>query len=154
LAGQDAPAVFEATNRFVAWPQETVAFLKVRLRPSPDHSERIARLLTDLDSKRFAIRKKASETLETLGSSVKPALHKALADRPSLEVRRRIERLLERLEGLVASPEELRSLRAIEVLELIGTDGAQKVLRDLATGAAGARQTQEAKASLQRLRKG
>jgi hypothetical protein len=42
-------------------------------------------------------------------------------------------------------------LRAIEVLERIGTPGAQELLRKLAGGAAAARQTREAKAALQRL---
>ena len=44
-------------------------------------------------------------------------------------------------------------LRAVEVLERIGTPEARQVLAKLADGAPEARLTQEAKASLQRLAK-
>lgn len=47
--------------------------------------------------------------------------------------------------------EHLQALRAVEVLEWIGTPQAQEILRALAAGAPGARLTQEASASLQRL---
>jgi hypothetical protein len=42
-------------------------------------------------------------------------------------------------------------VRAVEVLELIGSDEARRLLRELAKGPAEARQTQEAKAALARL---
>jgi hypothetical protein len=48
-------------------------------------------------------------------------------------------------------PERLQALRAVEVLERIGTPEARKVLETLATGAPAARLTREAKASLGRL---
>jgi hypothetical protein len=44
-------------------------------------------------------------------------------------------------------------VRAIEVLEHIGTPDANELLQTLATGAPEARLTQEAKASLERLAK-
>jgi hypothetical protein len=42
-------------------------------------------------------------------------------------------------------------LRALEVLEQINTSQAQQILETLAKGAAGARVTQDAQATLQRL---
>jgi hypothetical protein len=60
--------------------------------------------------------------------------------------------LLEKLEP-ARSPERLRQWRALEALEGIGTPGACQVLRQVGEGAPGARLTQEAKASLQRLAK-
>jgi hypothetical protein len=45
----------------------------------------------------------------------------------------------------------LRTLRAIDVLESIGTPEAQQILRKLAEGAPGARETREAKTALERL---
>jgi hypothetical protein len=47
----------------------------------------------------------------------------------------------------------LRELRAVEILERIGTSGARQVLRTLAKGSPAARVTREAKASLDRLAK-
>jgi hypothetical protein len=48
-------------------------------------------------------------------------------------------------------PERVQALRAVEVLEWIGTPEARKVLEALATGAPAARLTREARASLGRL---
>lgn len=81
------------------------------------------------------------------------ALRRALSNRPSMEVRRRIEDVLSKLEPSTLPPETLQVLRAIEILEHIGTPTARRCLEALAKGAADARQTREAKASLRRLTK-
>ena len=51
----------------------------------------------------------------------------------------------------VPDPETIRTLRAIIVLERIGTPEARSVLETLGRGAPGSRETEESKASLQRL---
>ena len=116
--------------------------------PGPD-AHQITGWIRDLDSPRFAARQEASEALEKVGDLAKPALRKALSAKPSPEVRRRIEQLLTKVEQL--SPESLRAVRAVEVLEHIGSAEAKRVLERLAAGAEGARLTREAKASLDRL---
>ena len=50
-------------------------------------------------------------------------------------------------------PEELRDLRAVEVLEHVANAEARRLLEELANGAPAARLTREAKASLERLSK-
>src|SRR5262249_42594622 len=85
-----------------------------------------------------------------------PSLRKTLKGRPSLEVRRRVERLLLKLENddqPPLPPARLRELRAIEALEMIGTDKAKAVLKELAKGTPEDRLTEEAKLSLGRLEK-
>jgi RNA polymerase sigma factor (sigma-70 family) len=123
-----------------------VRFLQKHLSatPTPD-ARRIARLIKDLDSDHFAERNAASQELEKRGEAAEPALRMALGDRPSLEVRQRLERLLNKL-----SSEWRRTKRALEALEFAGTPAAQRVLHSLAQGAPEARQTQEAKAALKR----
>ncbi len=140
--------------RFAAAAEQALPFLRKRLRsPAPLKEEPIARLVADLDSPQLRVRQKAGDALEKLGEAAEPALRKALAGKPSLEVRRRVERLLKLLEGPVPSGARLRRLRAVEVLERIGTPEAREVLQMLAKGAPEARLTQEAKASLERLAK-
>ena len=54
--------------------------------------------------------------------------------------------------GPIATDETLRRLRAIAVLEKIGTAEARSLLERLATGLEGARETRDAKAALRRFR--
>ena len=56
-----------------------------------------------------------------------------------------------KLRPAVLPPEALRGVRGVQVLETIANPEARKVLAVLAGGAAGARLTQEARASLERL---
>ena len=69
------------------------------------------------------------------------------------EMRKRLDDLLRALDNHVPAPEELRRLRAIEVLEHIATVEARQTLMMLGQGDGASRTTQEAKASLQRLAK-
>ena len=55
--------------------------------------------------------------------------------------------------GPLATGETLRRLRAIAVLEKIGTPAARQVLERMATGLDGARETREARAALRRGRR-
>jgi hypothetical protein len=91
--------------------------------------------------------------LENLGEQAEPALRKALEGKPPAEVRRQVEELLAKLQGPLTSPEPLRAVRAVAVLEQIGTPKARRVLEALSEGAPTGRLTQEAKAALERLKK-
>jgi HEAT repeat protein len=113
----------------------------------------VPELLTDLDSEEFTVRESATEQLIKLGEPIEPALREFLRSPPSPESQRRAEVAMKKLNRLNLSPEALRSLRAVEVLEQIGTREAIGVLESLANGASGARLTQEAKASVERLAK-
>lgn len=91
--------------------------------------------------------------MQKLGDLAESALRQTLAKKPTLEVRRRVQELLERLRGPVTRPDLLQSLRAVAVLEAIDTPGTRRLLENLAKGAPEARLTREAKTSLQRLEK-
>jgi WD40 repeat protein len=147
LASDDAAEAYRAIWALTAAPEQTLPLLKEHLRPLPGADPKeTARRLTDLDSDDFTIREKAEKELREQGNLVEPALRKMLDERPSAEVRQRLERLLQNLDHL-----SLQGFRAIEVLERIGTSEAEKVLKQVAGGAPAARLTQEAKASLERL---
>src|SRR5262249_62047261 len=95
LASEEASKAFQAIWHLAATPRQTVPFLKEWLRPAAIDRNKIGRLITDLDSNQFAVRQKAEAELEKLGELTEPALRKALQGQPSLELRRRAEKLLE-----------------------------------------------------------
>src|SRR5207249_2590739 len=111
---------------------------------------KVQRLIADLDDERFAVRRQASVALEKIGEPAAPSLRKALEGEPSIEARRRLEDLLARINSAAPHGEALRSLRAIEALERIGTPAARQVLQSLAEGTAGAALTRAAQAALDR----
>jgi RNA polymerase sigma factor (sigma-70 family) len=154
LADDDAGHAYEAIWALSSAPG-VVDFLKARLEPvSGAEAKEIHRLIADLDSDDFNEREKASTDLARIGAHAEDALLATLAGKPSLEASRRMKSLLESLEQHPAPlpAEELQSLRALEVLERIGSPDARRVLKTLAAGGE-ARLTREAQASLIRLDK-
>jgi WD40 repeat protein len=144
----------QAVWNLVAGGKHAVPFLQDRLNPvqGPVAPDRMTQLLKELDSDEFAVRENASQELEKLGKTVEEALHRHLQQTPSLEVRRRIERLLEKLGPRAPpSPEQMRTARAVDVLEQVGTPEAKLLLEKLARGEPAAELTHMAKAALERL---
>jgi hypothetical protein len=137
-----------------------VTFLAARLKPigSGDIEKRIQKAIRDLDADKFAVREAADRELKALGELAAQALQEARQAGPSLEVRQRIDRLLAGLkqplssEAALLSGEKLRSVRAIRVLEQIGTREAVALLRHVASGSDAVRETREARAALGRLK--
>jgi hypothetical protein len=151
LAGGNSSQAYVAICALAAQPQQTVGLLRDRLLPATEvPQEKLRGLIADLDSRQFSERESAKKQLADLGEQAGPALRAALRNRLSPEQRRSVEQLLDTL-YTIRSPEALRKLRAIEILERIGTSEAVEILQKLAHGASEARPTQEAKASLERL---
>jgi WD40 repeat protein len=156
LADPDTPRAYRALGILVTAPEKAVSLLQKKLKPvKPVPAADIDRLVNDLDSERFRKREHASRELRRLGRLPRMALKKRLKTGVTLELRNRIEALLEELQRREAriSPEELREVRAVEVLETIGTPAARSLLKSLVGGAEGARLTDEAGFALERLEK-
>src|SRR5206468_186596 len=100
---------------------------------------------------RFPVREKASNELAKLGELAEPFLRRTLEARPSLEVERRVQILLTRLETSTLAPDQLRALRGFEVLERIGSAEAAAMFEAHARQGTAGRLGREAQASLQRL---
>jgi WD40 repeat protein len=149
LSGEP-PAAYRAVWMLAESPDSVVPFLKDRLRPAAETDPKLVqKLLADLDSDVFAVRKTAVEELTKLGERVAPALHQAMERRPSLEVRRQVKMLLD-AQRSIPSPASLRTLRAIQVLERIDSAEARHILQAIATGAL-VRETREAQEALARM---
>src|SRR5262249_39125996 len=154
LGASDPVVAQQAISALVAKPADTVPFLRKRLRPvcRPEPA-RLARLIADLDRKEFKVRERAPQELARLGEPVESTLRKTLANKPSAEVRRRIEQVLEthKRERLNPPPDQLRQARAVEVLEQIGNPAARRLLAGLSQGAPRATLTLDAQGALDRL---
>jgi hypothetical protein len=152
LADADAKAAFRAMQVLIDAPERSLPLLREQLRPVlAVDPKQLGRWLAALDSDQFAERQRAETELEKHGNQVEAALRQFLAAKHSLEAKRRAEQVLARLQGPVTDPQLLRQLRAVEVLEFIGTAEAREILRTLGSGALDAKLTQEAAASLRRL---
>ncbi len=149
--GGTAPEADRAFWTLASAAEQAVALIEDRLRAVPvADPQRIARLIADLDSERFPVREAATRELEQLGELAETALRKAVEGPPPLELRRRVDQLLDRLQGPVTEPDRLRALRAVGVLEQIGNAEARRVLERLVRGAPEAALTQAATEALRR----
>jgi RNA polymerase sigma factor (sigma-70 family) len=154
LAKDEADPAYRAMWALTATPAETIAFLRQRLVPGaqdPSRQDRITRLIADLDADDFVARERATKELQQLAEEAEPALRQLLAGKPSAETRKRAEQLLEQRAEQGPSADVLRVVRAVTVLEQIGTPEARELLRAYSAGAGGARLTREARAALERL---
>ncbi len=148
LADSDAGAAFRAVWQLADHPDLSLPLLRRHLRPAVGQPPgRIAGWVRDLDDEDFQVRERASRELKNAGEQAEAALRKALAESGSQEVRLRAGRLLKTLEAGL-TPETVRLVRAVEVLEHVGTPEARELLETLTRGAAESRITREARAAL------
>jgi hypothetical protein len=151
LASADGHRAHRAAWTLQDGGEPALALLAARVKPAVELSESRARqLIVDLDSPQFGVRSAAEAALLSKDNQAIPHLKLALGADPSLEKRRRIERMLADIPTTCPS-ETLRTLRAIEVLEFVGGSLAKRVLQQLAAGAPNARTTIEAASALKRL---
>jgi hypothetical protein len=148
LAG-DARAGFVAVSSLVVHPAEAIDLFADKL-PLRIDAKRVRRWLGELADDSFDVRQAAEKELAALGDHVEEDLRREMARDPAPEARTRLAKLLEKIDD--RSPDGLRRSRAVEVLERVGSDEAAAVLKRLAAGHAGARQTRESADALARLK--
>jgi HEAT repeat protein len=129
-------------------------FLKAQVKPvagsKPDAAP-LQKLIPDLDAPRYALREAAMREQERVGGLARAAVEEALK-KPTVtpEVRERLEKLVDAVNKPDTGAEWVRSLRAVEALERIGTPDAVAHLKELAAGG-DAPPTRVAKEALGRL---
>ncbi|MFL5241098.1 MAG: hypothetical protein ACJ8FY_03235 [Gemmataceae bacterium] len=154
MCSEETAKAHAAVWSLTAAPMSATSFLKDRLPLVPKVEEKkLLQLIAELDSSSFDKREAASKALLQLGSDAFPALRGALDENTSAEARRRIESLLESPPRLPLNAEQLRRLRAIMLLEQVGSEEATNILKELAKGAPAALETQQATGALDRLGK-
>jgi hypothetical protein len=131
--------------------EKAVSLLKLRLQEK-EKPDRIRKLISNLDDDSPEIRQRSHDELERLGHEVEAYLAKALQESSSPELRHRATALLAALESpWPKSAQTLRRIRAVQVLERVGSDEARELLRSMCEQAPSERERQEARASLDRL---
>src|SRR5207302_336070 len=136
IIGDDADKAFQGILKLARAPRQAVPLLRDHVKPAvPVDPKKVAKLIADLDSEEFEQRSAGAEELEKLGDLAVPALEQVLKGQPTLETRRRVEQLLARLTGGALTAEQVRLVRAVEVLERAGTPEARQMLQSLADGA-------------------
>jgi hypothetical protein len=153
LGDADAAKGYRAVWTLVADAAQALPLLREHLHPvRGGDPRRIAQLIADLDSDDFSVRDLATQELKKLGEPARPALRTALKGKPSLELRRRVQGLLDEMDNTTPPAESLRGLRAVAVLEYVASAETRQLLGALADGAPEARLTRDAKAASTRLR--
>jgi WD40 repeat protein len=153
LAQPDGAKGFAAVCRLADDPTQALVFLKDRLRPAAVlPADEVQKLVSELGSANFQTREDAEKALRAFGDRVEAPLREALKFSTSAEAKRRIEAILAAFASLTPPDgETLRGIRAVWVLERIGTQDARQLLSELAKGAETDRLTRESKTALERL---
>lgn len=153
LISDDPVVACKAISALSGSDPKVVAFLRERLRPAVEEqlNKQIDELVRQLDDIDFRVREKASSDLKRIGRTAFPLLRIAVRTTSSTEVRGRANEILGNDTSPALAGEQLRTVRAIEVLEKIGTEEAAEILGALAKGFPWAPETEHAKAALDRL---
>jgi hypothetical protein len=145
-----AADAYKAKWTLAADPDATIAFLRDKFAPAKRvDPQKIKSWLAELDSPKFATREAAEKSLVTYFDQAEEEL-RAAYEKSAGEARKRLGRILETEYAAVASPDLLRELRAVEVLDTIGTKPALDLLRELSPGKVRARVARDAATTLKR----
>ncbi len=152
LASAEAERAWRAVWQLALSPEQSLPLLQHRLQPIPSpNGKRLARLLAELDHDDFARREAARKEILSVGETALSALRRRLQEKPSLNLKRLLEGLLEDIEPRPNAPGRLLDSRALAVLERIGSTEGRRVLQRLASGVEGHSRTELARETLRRL---
>jgi WD40 repeat protein len=150
LAGEAGPA-FRTMRGLVAGGDETIAWLRGRMPPPAEPGEQIQKSVAKLDAARYQTREAAQVELAKMAHLSRPALLAAGRTDLSPEMRRRVEILLQATRGPDRSPDGLRSIRVVEMLERIATPKGLALLQEWSAGPAGETLADASRAAVQRM---
>jgi hypothetical protein len=155
LGAAEASVAYRAMPALIARPAEAIPLIREMLIQDPPSQERIEALIDALDDDDPNVRESAMRELADMGNWVKKVLGPALSDSTPPEQAGRIRALQEDRPRLRCdSPDLLRKARAIQVLEVIGTEASREVLRELVGSPCPVFLSDMAQAALRRLTSG
>jgi WD40 repeat protein len=153
LGSRDAKLARAAVRSLIADPKRAMEVLAPWFESAD--ARVLDQLIAELGAEEFRIRERAYRTLTALGPLAEPALLRAVTRAESPEVRARAEAILKVLgpaEGRFTG-DRLRPIRAVEVLESIGSPDARALLARCAKAHPNTTLADEANSALARLAK-
>jgi WD40 repeat protein len=152
LATDDGRIAYRLVWSLVKEPKRALELFKQYIKPAELVMDRKAfdKWVVDLDSPQFRTRETAERELNIAGRKVPITwLRKAIADAKTDEPIARLKRILSRREK--PDPSDWRMGRAVQVLELVGSDETKALLKSWAD-AGGSALADDARAALERMR--
>ena len=151
LASLDARVGHDAVWAMWNEPANAVATIREHLKPARAPSvKQLAALIEDLGSKEFVKREDAQMRLRGFGQTIEASVRDAASRATNPEQKRRLNQLLTDWQSVASrTPDEVRAIRCVQVLERITFPEAKKLLRELAQGEPTAILTREAQRALQ-----
>ena len=149
LQSDNVPRAYRAIDRFTNLGEEAITFLSEKLHPSPDEEKQIKRLINKLDSPFSGDIKESMKKLREMAPS--PAFWKQAKGSLSTSAYTRIKEIMATQTTVLPESADMRRVRALVILERMGTPRARKVLESLGKLAPSARQTRDARTILERL---
>jgi WD40 repeat protein len=151
LAGSDATKSYRAMLMLESTGSPAVELLDKHLSEDLESAPAdVLALIRDLDSPLHSVREKATQELRAQGDSAQPAIRVALSRNPPPESKRRLQSLLSSSDSEHLASNQIRAIRAIEVLERINSIESSAILERLAKNSQYGRVSEEAKLSLAR----
>jgi hypothetical protein len=152
LGEGDGEVGYQAMRALAGDPAGFVALAGEKLKPSPAGAPDadLAPLFRDMANPSFEVREAASKKLDGHAEAAVTAVRARLATETSAEVKARLTDFLARHDGPPSGGDKLRRVRAVELLEHLGTPDARAVLTRLAAGGPSG-QTADSAAALKRL---
>lgn len=152
LASDDAKLAYRAIISLRDSGPQAIELIRARFKPQAIDLKEIERQIAALGSKEKATGDRAQAALQRIAPQIEPLLDDTFAKQLSPEARGRIEQSLKGITCLETSPERLRELRSIEVLEGVGGDNARALLESYLQSTAHTRLGLEIRQTIERMK--
>jgi hypothetical protein len=154
LADKDCDKSEAAWRKLAAAGDKAIPFLKEQIHPiavPPLDRQHVEKLLTELDSNRFVTREKATKELLSLGELAIDRLQRSLEKPSSEEAQRRAHMVLKKLAEPALTPDRVRALQILELLEQLRSRKAVALLQEIERDALIPQLRREARQAAQRV---
>jgi hypothetical protein len=134
LASPDGGKADAAWRKFGEAGDNAVPFLRQKMRPIAVPAVNLTQIeewVADLDSPKYPLRERATRELLAVGEMAVVPLQRLLEKNPSGEAKNRATLILKKIEQPVRSPDRLRVLEAIDLLERVRTAKAVALLEEI-----------------------